>query len=1812
MTISTETARSGPYLGTGLNTSFAYRFRIDSASHLRVLRIDAASGAETTLALGADYQVSGIGEAAGGAVTLATALKSGQQLIILRDQPFTQGLDLVNQGPFFAEDIEAAFDRGVMRDQQLAEGLSRAVTVPPGDSTAPADYLAQMQSILNQVLANAQSGSQISVITQGAEGDRETNDLAAFQAARDKAVELGLDYVVIPVPPDPDDWYFVLGDIEGVTDVRWIMDPRAAVNGSTNLFAERGRIKGAQLWNPTVTHSTVWEMEGLYNHQPQIGTDLDGEWIITWQASPDVRTEGKGLQIIRAKKSIDGGLGESWSDLILPFTSAEDSTNPVDFTGTNEKMWRSNVLNFQPYGLGNKVWNLGGWGRGSQLYPSVVIAQKTQAAGPFTTYGLFQEQATGRVAFHHGVDAPVGWTRKFVFEGRDGLWMHCHDWLIDSQGRLLMLMVNVPTKSGQIFSHLNDVFVLHSENPGEANPEDIVFTVGPGINHGGTDLGSPWEWSITEESPGFFTALRRRNEKDGTQGESEGRWHWVAFGDGVNFSGWQPAGMQAHRDRPSFVRLNHEHSAYVTFDIPVGRTNVAAWLKRRNAGVTPGLRISNEDPLAKARDTLFEDAEVGQKTATSTLSFSSGRVLAEWWRSAGERIDLTSEGYIADWEANQVDFRHQPFSVGDTLVAEQGRQAQDFAIPADTITTLDVEFDLTAVNSAAGVTLWGLEGDDSIAIPFGSEPGNALVGTAADQVTVYGTGQDFDVVRVEQNGQIETRVALSPGDTLFPLDGTMDIAEGSFQARVIQGSEQDTIVSPFLGFHADTGSSQVTLFHDRSANDILRLTVQRGERAPVSTGTKNQYSGALGVTHAVNRAYLPGVGGEGIRFARIDPSGFPRSDMLNVIPRSNAAVEFSDSGHSWSHDAGSNILTLNGAASAGVDLPAGRWQVSGRWRLSELPSGIDPARILALGNFERFASLEASYNEPHLNRDLFLIDQAGGVRNIARTPPLERNRIHDVGVWMGWTFRYDSYRGEVTIEGHTLPLQWPFTLLLGDGYLLSEAPTTRALEMDLASIVAIEVPEDHREWTKGQDPTFAKNLALDPGFERDAERNGTGYPSEAPRAFLSGWALHDIGDATVTPRQTRFSLDAANRQQGGWETGLQIECTKAGSSEIRFQYAWPDVRALVGRPWFVMLDLWDARPPAEGERDYDSGISVLIDWVQNFGLGGDKEQVTSIAPIRAIRDRQREPISLPIPQVDETNKTLIGPGSFCALRFVVEAGREFDLRIARLDVYAGDKPREWVRPDPNEEDRTLSYLYPVEPERRGLPVATGQAVSASKAAFLFPLPDMNMKPDLRVQGGWAVNTSGTLKTGTPTLAEADEKRALVAVDNLSGLVPGDQVFLEAISQKSVSHIGDGTLDAFTAEDMLVLDEGDVEVVKETVGGSTTLSFPADYDLRLSFAQQRDVWIAGTGDSVFTTELVLPNFSTPDLVSYNDQSGENTLAVDTDFTGTIVGEEGTGGSITLTSALPSGAELALILQERLTGAEVLLTDPLTAGETLHITHARETDASLQFDARFFRPQWQIRAATSALYDAFVVKPGVRRRDYIDRLIAALQDAGIWDLKDVYYCLAAHDQASGLLNWKDPASFAASLEDGATFVADRGGVTDGVASSVQAAWVPSTDAVAFTQNSAHVAFFVYSLASDVGSAAVGGVAGSGGRASLIARFAPRRAFHRMTNADNTESVSVIDGRTEGYFALDRAAADAYRYLAEGGDGRLRVQSYPAASHATLPDSALMMGRISNAYGKAEGAFMSAGGSMTDQQHRIQQRAERQYLRAIGALT
>lgn len=1853
------------YQGDGLSNTFPLPFYFASDTEVLVFMRAAAAADLVQLTLGLDYTLLGAGAAAGGSIILLATPAVGAILALIRRPPLTQLSDYRPYDALPAERVESDLDLRARVDQWLAMEAARAIKVPIDEPTPPplepltvrankpawfADHGGIVSVTPVPPPVSLEPGDAVSVLAYGATGNGSINDLPAVQAAFNAAIGNGSRRVFFPPPPDPEGWYYLNGDIRGVAECEAIFLEGAAVNGPTNLFGDQTLIRGAYLWRaPGAYDVTVKADDGRYSHQWWVGTDLDDEWILPHQYHPTERREGQDGQLVGYYKSMDGGAGQLWSD-VVPFATEYDfSTNPIQNTepaGQRFTLWRCKSQRFdKPHGLGSKLWLFFDHPPGSTIGSSR-IAQKTSADGKLTNYGFVQLGDSRIKLIRYGDPLPEGASYRWSHEGRDGLFPYCHSVMISSRGRLHILFIL--SQGGQAKSRKMPV-VLVSDNAEVMDPEEMEFRLGPSIDLGDMDPANVWELSMEEVERDFFEITIRRNESTGSASEQEGRRHYVAHGDGLNFSGFKSMGILAHRDRPSLVRWNHEYLAYITLDDPNSRANTSVWLQRKHGAMTPGLRVGNNTDFFRRSDRITADRIGEDGTATPTISFDDANIGATQWRSGGERVELAGEGYVAAWDEQRIDLGHVDYSVGDHLVGEQGALEETivFTSPGDKVHALENEF--SEANPL--VRMFGVGVDDTV--PPGS--GGFLLATGANSSITFGKdvpANGFAIIH--QTGVQDTHLFESPGDTIWDLSAegsSLTIAEGSFAATLFDGSPPDstllyrepTRIVEALDFLASTAGPSMTFLMDRSSTDQVEVNGAGGELTAVPTGARHPTTGALGIVFGAKPLLAPpGPGATSGRFTVIPATGAPRTDLIPVVPR---AISITEAGpdHQWSYSEATGILDLPGRTTAGVVIPAGRGQIAIRFRLTALPSSADRAKLVQFGSFECHASLEASWKSPSLRRELYMVYGGAGSQDVALGSPISR-RFWDLAVddgeggytarddaWVTTVIQYDTFLGQVTWEGQVFSLQPPYALTVGDGWQLSRAPASQVLKVQVegeGGIAWTRLPAAHRGYGRPWAPAHVPNLFPDPSLLQDPERQGSAYPNEAPRAGPLGWSVADRGGCTVNLRRITQSITASNQQRGGERNFLQLSITgarrqpaSAATGPVKLQHSWPGINALKGgEPWSLMFDCEDALSPDDPFSAVQEGLGVRLYAVHNYGRPHYRQKVYPLFPVRVLRDQRRPHYLLPQPQVEESSNLLIGPGAYTAIWWVVEAGYNAVLNISRPDLYQDDRPRPFGTPDPLEAPKTVRLYYERTAKFIDVPMSPlGRIVDASTAELVLPLPDMVRPPTFNNGGSkWGLDYKGSTYDGAvPSLRTATEDRAVVDF-NVPGatFTVGDPAAIVGRAKKTVEHESDGTGLIYPATDnMYVQYPDDVKVYAvEGDGTASELTLYSDYDVRPSFEPQWTSLSGSSGSSVLTGRLPVTGLTRVEVADFGTTIGEAIRTHGVGFTGTVV-----DGSLSVTlldatgdaMLFESGHGYQARIGAKTTQCDVILSSPLPGTSTVRIEHQSESSDRLGFDARVHRPIWSYRAATEALYDAFADKPGRERKDAYDRLIASLQDEGIWELLDVLHVPAAHSQADAALNLIDPSVNSLLEFNNPIHVVDRGYRTNGIDAHLQADWSPS-DGPGYAQDDACMGWWIWSVAAGVGQA-VGGASGGGVTTSVIpadATSSPPAAQHRINASSITGIASIRGSDTTGLIAVERDGAASHSYFAQGANGVLR-RAAASVSSTGVPSGRMMTGRYSSAYGAIEVAMSYAGRALGLLLQEKLRRIIEQYLTDIGSL-
>lgn len=142
MTISTTNAKAGPYNGDGASVAFTVNFPFFTSAELEVIERTLSTGVEATKALTSDYTVSGGQDANGvpqtGTVTAIAAPSALVSWTIRRKTTQTQPRVYTSNDPFPAKSHEAALDRLTAIIQEIAEALSRGVSLAKTTTVAAA------------------------------------------------------------------------------------------------------------------------------------------------------------------------------------------------------------------------------------------------------------------------------------------------------------------------------------------------------------------------------------------------------------------------------------------------------------------------------------------------------------------------------------------------------------------------------------------------------------------------------------------------------------------------------------------------------------------------------------------------------------------------------------------------------------------------------------------------------------------------------------------------------------------------------------------------------------------------------------------------------------------------------------------------------------------------------------------------------------------------------------------------------------------------------------------------------------------------------------------------------------------------------------------------------------------------------------------------------------------------------------------------------------------------------------------------------------------------------------------------------------------------------------------------------------------------------------------------------------------------------------------------------------------------------------------------------------------------------------------
>lgn len=140
MTIAADDDNRESYTGAGSTGPYSFPHPLMAQADLAVLKVLDSTGVATTLVLDTDYTLSGTADSVGRYtngvnITTASPVAAGYTLVAYSDPDLTQGLDLVENDIFPAEETEKALDRLTLIARRLKDLIQRSFRLPDSDTS---------------------------------------------------------------------------------------------------------------------------------------------------------------------------------------------------------------------------------------------------------------------------------------------------------------------------------------------------------------------------------------------------------------------------------------------------------------------------------------------------------------------------------------------------------------------------------------------------------------------------------------------------------------------------------------------------------------------------------------------------------------------------------------------------------------------------------------------------------------------------------------------------------------------------------------------------------------------------------------------------------------------------------------------------------------------------------------------------------------------------------------------------------------------------------------------------------------------------------------------------------------------------------------------------------------------------------------------------------------------------------------------------------------------------------------------------------------------------------------------------------------------------------------------------------------------------------------------------------------------------------------------------------------------------------------------------------------------------------------------
>lgn len=243
---------------------------------------------------------------------------------------------------------------------------------------------------------------------------------------------------------------------------------------------------------------------------------------------------------------------------------------------------------------------------------------------------------------------------------------------------------------------------------------------------------------------------------------------------------------------------------------------------------------------------------------------------------------------------------------------------------------------------------------------------------------------------------------------------------------------------------------------------------------------------------------------------------------------------------------------------------------------------------------------------------------------------------------------------------------------------------------------------------------------------------------------------------------------------------------------------------------------------------------------------------------------------------------------------------------------------------------------------------------------------------------------------------------------------------------------------------------------------------------------------------------------------------------------------------------------------------------------------------------------------AVYDAMTNKPTSGIASAQNTMVQSLKTAGLWSKIDVLYIFAQYSNGASeaLINWKNPGTYNADINNSPTFTSLRGFTGNGSNSYIGTNWNPSTNGVNYTQNSASAFYYARSMQTNTASN-FGAESGSNAMVD-VSNGSSSIHYQSFNNAPYTSNSATFG--SNGFFIYNRASSSSFEIYKNNGVIGGDSLTSTAVVNREVYVLALNDGSVANPSG-AEIAVFGCGSSLSSQERTNLQSAIETYMDSNG---